>query len=231
MKQVDENEAARIAWVSTQLKALPEGMNLLDAGAGEQQYRKYCGHLKYTSQDFAAYDPKKLNEGLQMDAWNYGQLDIVSDITAIPRPDASFDAVLCTEVLEHVPDAVAALKELTRLIKPGGKLILTAPFSSMTHFAPYHFSTGFNRFYYEHHLSAMGMEIEEMSPNGNYFSFLTQELSRAPHVATEYGLNPLSRAEAWILNKARLILERYKMKGGASSELLCLGWHIRAVKK
>src|SRR5206468_2559034 len=105
--------------------------------------------------------------GLQMTAWDYGKLDIVSDIAAIPEPDGSFDAILCSEVLEHVPDAVKVIGELARLLRSGGTLILTAPFNSMTHFAPYHFSTGFSRYFYEHHLPASGLTIEELSHNGN----------------------------------------------------------------
>ena len=39
----------------------------------------------------------------------------------------SFDLILCTEVLEHIPDPVAAMKELFRILKPGGRLILSTP--------------------------------------------------------------------------------------------------------
>ena len=65
-----------------------------------------------------------------MGSWDQTGLDIVGDITSIPEPDASFDAILCVEVLEHVPDPLAALRELGRLLKPNGQLILTAPFCS-----------------------------------------------------------------------------------------------------
>ncbi len=231
MSTTDVNEARRIAWVSDQLSRLPKGASLLDAGAGEQQYRKFCGHLNYTSQAFAAYDPKKLEEGLQMGSWDYGQLDIVSDITAIPRPDASFDAILCTEVLEHVPDALSALREFSRLLRTGGTLILTAPFCSMTHFAPYHFASGFNKYYYEHHLPALGFSITELLPSGNYFDYVAQESGRAPHVAIAYGLEPFTRIEAWILDKAKKILSRHATNGNPSAELMCYGWHVVAVKR
>src|ERR1041385_5730478 len=135
------NEENRAAWIGKQLEKLPGNSRLLDAGAGEQQYKKFCKHLNYVSQDFAQYAPEKMEEGLQMEKWNYGRLDIVSDITAIPEPDKSFDAILCTEVFEHIPDPPAALKEFSRLLRKGGTLILTAPFTSLTHFAPYHYYT------------------------------------------------------------------------------------------
>ena len=162
------NEQNRIDWVTKQLETLPEGLRLLDAGAGEQQYKPFCSHLQYVAQDFAAYKPEHSNSGLKLPAWDYGKLDMVSDIIAIPEPDQSFDVILCTEVLEHIPEPVLAIKEFARPRK-GGKLILTAPFASMTHFAPYHFATGFSRFFYEHALPAAGFQVEELSYNGNYF--------------------------------------------------------------
>src|SRR5688572_8138645 len=110
------NEERRIAWVKSTLQSLPAGLRLLDAGAGEQQYRKFCSHLNYVSQDFAAYHPEEEKEGLQMEKWDYGKLDIVSDIVNIPVEAATFDAVLCTEVFEHIPDPVAAIREFSRLL-------------------------------------------------------------------------------------------------------------------
>ena len=92
------------------------------------------------------------DEGLQTQAGITSRIDLVSDITAIPAPDASFDAILCSEVLEHVPEPTHALDEFARLLKPGGKLILTAPFASFVHMAPYHYCNGFCRYWYEHHL-------------------------------------------------------------------------------
>jgi ubiquinone/menaquinone biosynthesis C-methylase UbiE len=227
----DLNERNRIQWVEQQLKQLPSGWKILDAGAGEQQYRKYCPHLEYVSQDFAQYDPAKAPTGLQMQNWKYPKLDIVSDITAIPVPDASFDAVLCTEVLEHVPDAVTALRELSRLIKPGGVLLLTAPFCSLTHFAPYHFSSGFNRYFYERHLPAFGFGIEEFAYNGNYFSWLEQELGRLPSVSKRYTGHEPGRLEYRRISKVRKLLKEMQANDSGSSELLAFGCHIRARKQ
>jgi SAM-dependent methyltransferase len=52
------------------------------------------------------------------------------DVTAITYPDASFDWVICNHVLEHVPDDAQALRELFRVLKPGGTAILQTPYAS-----------------------------------------------------------------------------------------------------
>ncbi len=58
------------------------------------------------------------DEGLQSHGWDTSRIDLVSDITAIPAPDSTFDAILCSEVLEHVPEPTHALDEFARLLKP-----------------------------------------------------------------------------------------------------------------
>src|SRR5687767_12456566 len=104
------NESSRIAWIEKSLKKIPAGLTILDAGAGESQFKKFCWKLKYVGQDFGKYDSSS-SIGLQMDKWDNSQLDIISDITTMPIPDKSVDAIMCTEVLEHVPDPLAIIKE------------------------------------------------------------------------------------------------------------------------
>ncbi|MFC4724071.1 methyltransferase domain-containing protein [Glycocaulis abyssi] len=51
----------------------------------------------------------------------------VGDAGRLPFADASFDAVICSEVLEHLPDVPLALSEIDRVLKPGGKFALSVP--------------------------------------------------------------------------------------------------------
>ncbi len=195
------NAQNRDAWLERTLTAIAPGSRILDAGAGELQYKRFCAHLDYISQDFAQYDGKGVGVGLQTGVWDQSRLDIVSDITAIPEADASFDAVLCVEVLEHIPYPVDALTELTRLLKPGGVLVLTAPFCSLTHFAPYFYQTGYSRYFYEYWLGALGYEIVEMDCNGNYFEYLAQEVRRLPAMGTQFaGLHPSWREAGYAIS-------------------------------
>ncbi len=225
------NEINRSEWVRETLEKIPPGGRILDAGAGERQYRKFCSHLKYVSQDFAQYDGAGDGSGLQMEKWDTDGLDIRSDITSIPEPDESFDAVMCTEVLEHLPSPDVALREFSRLLKSGGYLILTAPFCSLTHFSPFHYYSGFNRFFYEKYMVETGFDILRIERNGNFFEFLAQELRRIPSTAEKYALDRPGIFEKFALNLILRMLKRFSQKDKGSSELLCFGYHVLAKKR
>lgn len=225
-----DNHEKIAGWVIEALKALPTGARLLDAGAGERRYRTYCEHLQYVSQDFNQYDGQGDGSGLQTEKWSRDSIDIVSDIAEIPVPDGSFDAVLCTEVIEHVADPVRVIAELARVLRKGGTLILTAPFCSLTHFAPYHYSSGFNRYFYDYHLRRYGLSPKLIKPNGGYFDFLSQEIRRVPSIAEKYTSIKLPfSAEA---ASTALIdhLAKLKERDAQSSELLCYGYFVVAEK-
>ena len=226
-----KNAATRDAWVPQALAALPAGVRLLDAGAGECQYKKHCGHLRYVAQDIAVYDGKG-DAGLQTGSWDFSKIDIVSDILDIPEPDASFDAVLCTEVLEHLPDPVRALDEMARLLRPGGMFIITAPFWSLTHFAPYHYATGFNRYFYEFHLGRLGFDIVEMTPNGNFFECVGQELRRVAEMAERFaGGDKPTTLELQAMQIVLAMVERMSVRDTGSPEMLNFDYQLRAVKR
>ena len=229
------NRSSRVDWLSSTLRHIPGGSRILDAGCGEQQFKPFCSHLSYVGQDFAQYDGKGDGKGLQTGTWDQSRLDIVCDITAIPELDGSFDAVMCTEVLEHVPDPVAALEELCRLVKPNGQMILTAPFCSLSHYAPFHFSTGFNRYWYEWHLNRLGYDIVDLQQNGSFFEYLAQEIRRTPMVAARNS----SKAAGYICGAAFallslpliLLLGALSRQNDGTADLLCFGYHVLAQRR
>jgi ubiquinone/menaquinone biosynthesis C-methylase UbiE len=224
------NELTRVNWIEQTLKKVPEGFTILDAGAGECQFKKFCSHLKYIAQDFGKYTGEG-EVGLQTGAWDNTKLDIISDITNIPLEDNSVDAIMCTEVFEHIPDPIAAIKEFTRLLKPNGYLLITSPFASLTHFAPYHFASGFSRYFYEHHLIKNGFTIEDLQLNGNFFEYLGQETRRIKNIALKYSGTNLNIFQKVILHLNLLILQNLSKKDKGSAELLCFGIHVFARKK
>lgn len=224
------NVSNREAWLEKTLRKIPAGMKILDAGAGELQYKKWCTHLEYTSQDFNQYDGKGDGKGLQTSQFDTSQIDIVSDITAIPVPDECFDAVMCIEVLEHVPDPNRAVAELTRILKKGGILIITAPFCSITHFAPYHFATGFNQYFYRQVLGPK-FEIIDLQANGNAYEFIAQEVMRIPSISQLYSKKRLNIFQMFWLFMALRVLNRLNNIKNTSSELACFGYHFLGEKK
>lgn len=224
------NTSNRELWLKKTLQEIPAGLRVLDAGAGEQRYRQYCTHLNYVSLDFGEYDGNGDGTGLQTGVWDQSNLDIICDITSIPEPDGAFDAIMCIEVFEHLPDPLAALNEFARLIRSGGQLILTAPFCSLTHFAPYHYYTGFNKYFYEAHLPARGFQVEELVENGNYFEYLAQEVRRIPSVAAQYANTRPTMFDLLILRFVLSMLDRFIRRDKGSSELLHYGYLINAIK-
>lgn len=225
-----QNKETRDNWIISELERLKPGLRLLDAGAGEQQYRKYCDHLKYVSQDFCQYDGSGNNAGLQTDKWDYKKIDIVGDITKIDVPNKSFDVILCTEVFEHIPDPVATLKEFHRILKKNGTLLITAPFCSMTHMAPYHYSSGYNKYFYQKWLTDLNFTEIEVSANGDYFHYLAQELHRLPSMVSKYLDKKMNHQNR---NRIKSILTNLEKlhNNNNSDELLCFGYHVKAIKK
>jgi SAM-dependent methyltransferase len=207
------NLSNREKWLEEALKQIPNQAKILDAGAGELKYKKFCTHLKYISQDFAQYDGKGDDIGLQTGTWDQTKLDI-----------------LCVEVFEHLPDPISAIKEFSRILKSGGKIIITAPFCSITHFAPYHFYSGFNKYFYEHHLLNNGFKIIDININGNYFDYIAQELRRLFSVSKKYSQKSPNLVEKIAIGIILKFLSKSEKNDNGSNDLLNNGFHITAQK-
>jgi SAM-dependent methyltransferase len=104
-------------------EALAGANDILDIGT-EYRFRKELRPLK---EWFKGKNYKAAGFHPRMDLGE-DNCDLDLDICAIDLPDASFDCVICLEVLEHVANPFAAANELLRILRPGGALFLTVPF-------------------------------------------------------------------------------------------------------
>lgn len=193
-KQVSKvkNPEYRDSWVSESLRiisgnAAETGLSLLDVGAGTGPYRKEINELgfHYRGHDFASYVPDAAAPGLQNPNWVYTELEFICDLLEIP-PSAKSNVVLCTEVLEHVPNPVEAFHKLWNLVKPGGVMLVTVPFLSLMHQAPHWYSSGLSPFWFAHHAREADCHDFEIKVHGDYFDLMYQEMSRVLSGTTRF---------------------------------------------
>lgn len=173
----------RDKWIAEQAVKIPAGSQVLDVGAGSAPYRVLFAHCHYKTQDFSQLRDDQLRSG------RYAAIDFVSDARSIPVPDRSFDAIVCTEVLEHVPEPIAVVREFGRIVGPGGRLILTAPLGSGIHQEPYHFYGGYTPYWYERFLSEAGFEDIVVVPNEGTFRHIAQEAIRFVQMSAPFRID------------------------------------------
>jgi SAM-dependent methyltransferase len=122
--------------------------------------------------------------------------DVGADVQALPFRDAVFDAIKATELLEHVPDVARALGECRRVLRPGGHLVITAPFLERLHGDPGDYSR-YTRSMWERLLAAADLKPVTIDEQGGYFTHLAGLLRflvlRAPRPLrwAGYGFFPL----------------------------------------
>lgn len=102
---------------------------LLDVGCGTKPYRSLFAVDAYIGLDIDSETSHKR-----------GGADYLYDGNTFPFADASFDSILCNQVLEHVFNPDEFLGEIVRVLKPGGKLLLTVPFVWDEHEQPYDYA-------------------------------------------------------------------------------------------
>lgn len=107
--------------------------SILDAGCGNGRYscfllRTADADAKITAFDLSQQMLKRARDRLQSARVSHA----AADLTRLPYADASFDALVCGWVLEHLPDPRPGLTELARVLRPGGKLLLLCTEDTLT---------------------------------------------------------------------------------------------------
>jgi len=127
---------------------------VLDVGCGRKPYRALVPATRYVGLDVDSPVTRAL-----------GAADVYYDGGRFPFPDASFDGVLCSEVLEHVFTPEEFLGEISRVLRPGGRLLLTVPFVWDEHEQPHDFAR-YTSFGLRAVLERAGFAVDEQRKSG-----------------------------------------------------------------
>lgn len=164
-RRLDLHRTSVSRFVARVAAEIPPGALVLDAGAGEGPYRPLFAHARYVGIDDGRGDVR----------WDYSGLGISGDLLRLPVRDGVADAVLCTETLEHVTDPGPFVAELARVLRPGGRLYMTAPLSFKEHQQPHDYFR-YTRYGLRLLLERAGLETLEVEPEGGYFRFLGDKI-------------------------------------------------------
>lgn len=174
------NPETRDTWIALKASQTPPGSYVLDVSSGTRPYKHLFEHCNYFCHEFSENIQVMDNfRGETVKSEPNDTYDFIGDITNTGAPSNTYDVVLLTEVLEHVPEPFLAIEELKRVAKPGGHIYVTAPFTSGSHQQPYHFVTGYSREWYQYAANKYGLSIVEIQSQGDYFKVLAQEWNRA----------------------------------------------------
>ena len=144
---------------------IPVGARVLDAGAGEARHAPYFAKHQYTPVDLAIGD----------DTWDYTRIQALADLTALPFRSGVFEAALNIVTLEHVLEPQQVVRELARVLAPGGRILLVVPHEWEVHQAPHDYFR-YTRYGLGHLLSQAGLEVEQIAPVGGYFRLMSRRL-------------------------------------------------------
>lgn len=191
--------------------------DLLDVGAGRsRRYQSEC--VNVTSYKTMDHDGE----------W---KPDIVGSAEAIPLPDASVDSILCTQVFEHLPHPHVAIRELFRVLRPGGRCLFSVPQMNELHEMPNDFFRYTNEGLRVLFTDA-GFVIEDMDARGKYFSTMAQ--MRIRHMIDTW--RPYERKWAMLfVSPLSNILTRWALfrdahSTSAATSAHTIGWCLLAKK-
>ena len=138
---------------------------VLDVGCGRKPYKNtyFAAAESYIGLDFATPNSEP---------------DVVGSALHLPFGNQSFDTVVSTELLEHVPDPLLALREMHRVLRTGGHMILTTPMYWPRHEVPHDYF----RYPYDgllHLIKESEFELVRIFNRGNAYAFLGQVIQHA----------------------------------------------------
>lgn len=180
------------------LDALPYfAGKLLDVGCGRKPYCSFFYRikgLKWVGLDFP------------LSASGKTEADVYGDAMNIPFKTEVFDTVFCSQVIEHVSEPAGLMKEMARVLKPGGHIILTAPQTWCLHEEPHDYFR-FTRYGLSYLAKKNGLILEYVKPYGGTFALLGQLITLHAHFD-----QPILRPLNVMLSLSFLLLDRVWLK-------------------
>jgi SAM-dependent methyltransferase len=163
------------------------GSLLLDAGAGDCKHLRLFSHVRTVALD---NKPTRYRR--------YGEIDLSADLYALPLKGDVFAAVVNVEVLEHLAEPEKALKEMLRVLHPGGRLYLIVPQGWEEHNAPHDYFR-YTKYGLRYLFEKAGYRVVSITPLGGYFWYIGHRIP----VAYRY-LFPAKRKLVWRILEAPL---------------------------
>jgi SAM-dependent methyltransferase len=233
------SDELRLDFLLNGMARFPVAYRLLDLGCGTQPYAQV--YQPWAKNAYAVDVP--------FTAIIKTRLDAFSDAQFLPFANHTYDVVICTEVMEHIPDPSRMLSEIHRILTGSGRLYLTTPFLMPEHDAPYDYYR-YTRFGLEYLLHQHGFQVAIMEQTGDLFGVsvmacVRYQLKFWHAVAKKLQLgslatvnNPLVWLGVWLPQKVYVFL--FKKAVHFSDSFLgklhkvfaygCLGYSIVAIK-
>jgi SAM-dependent methyltransferase len=201
------------AWLEAQARERAPGYRVLDVGCGPKPYYPF----------FAG----SASEYVGVDVVENPAAELRGSVEDIPVPDASFDLVLCTQVLEHCDDPAQAVRELRRVTAPGGVVLASTHGTQVYHPSPQDYwrwtHAGLSRLFDEH--AEWGSV--SVSPGAGTATTLAMLLGTYVEIALRRTL--LARPPVWLLNTlASAVDARVRTLREPVPGSLIANFHVRA---
>jgi SAM-dependent methyltransferase len=198
---------------------LPPGARVLDVGAGEAPYAELFQHVDYQTSDWS----NSVHAGAR-------RADYIGSADDLPVQDAMFDAVLNTQVLEHVSEPARVVAELHRILKPGGRVYVTVPLVGALHEEPYDFYR-YTPHGLRHLLQNAGFVNIDVRPRNDSFTTLAQvmcDMSRDMGRRAD-GLDPMRDMASQTLRGMADIVASFAHLD--TRRILPLGYSVTAMRR
>jgi SAM-dependent methyltransferase len=179
------------AWLQEQAARGEAGYRVLDVGCGPKPYYPFFAD--------------RASEYVGVDVVAHPAADLVGRVEALPVEDASYDLVLCTQVLEHCDDPRQAVAELRRVTAPGGRVLASTHGTQVYHPSPQDYwrwtHAGLRRLFEE----GASWASVDVAPGAGTATTLAMLLGTYTEIALRR--TPLAKPPVWLLNRVGSALD------------------------